>query len=123
MYSSTFIFSKGQYDEEFYRLDETIAQAAKSMPGYLGEETWENQANGMVSNVYYWESLESLHNLMRHPAHLEAKKNHVRWLNGYQVVVSEVIRTYGDGKLIGLGFPDCNANLAFHEDAGQSRST
>ena len=37
MYSSTFIFAKGKWDEEFYRLDEAIAKAAKSTPGYLGE--------------------------------------------------------------------------------------
>jgi hypothetical protein len=38
MYSSTFIFAKKQYDEEFYRLDQAIAEAAKEIPGYLGEE-------------------------------------------------------------------------------------
>jgi heme-degrading monooxygenase HmoA len=117
MYSSTFIFSKGEYDEEFYRLDETIAQAAKSIPGYIGEETWENQSNGLISNVYYWESLESLQNLIKHPAHQEAKKKHERWLNGYQVVIAEVIRTYGDSKLTGLGFSDRNANLSFDPGA------
>lgn len=38
MYSSTFIFAKGTYDEEFHRLDSEIASAARSLPGYLGEE-------------------------------------------------------------------------------------
>ncbi len=42
MYSATFIFAKGEWDDEFYRLDDTIAQIAKSKPGYLGEESWEN---------------------------------------------------------------------------------
>lgn len=122
MYSSTFIFFRGQYGDEFYRLDEAIASAAKSIPDYIGEETWENQSNGLISNVYYWESLESLRNLMNHPAHLEAKKKHERWLNGYQVIVSEVVRTYGDGKLPGLGFPQHSANLAFGTGASR-RST
>ena len=31
MYSATFIFAKGEWDDEFYRLDETIAQIAKSI--------------------------------------------------------------------------------------------
>jgi NADH:ubiquinone oxidoreductase subunit F (NADH-binding) len=53
MYSSTFIFAKGQYDDEFFRLDDAIAEAAKKIPGYLGEETWENQTTGLISNVYY----------------------------------------------------------------------
>ncbi|MFT3736606.1 MAG: antibiotic biosynthesis monooxygenase [Rhodocyclaceae bacterium] len=102
MYSSTFIFARKQYDEEFYRLDGAIAEAAKAIPGYLGEETWENASTGLVSNVYYWESLEALQALMRHPKHLEAKARQDNWLDGYQVVISEVIKTYGDAKLSGL---------------------
>lgn len=52
MYSATFIFAKKQYDEEFHRLDQAIADAAKEIPGYLGEETWENPSTGLISNVY-----------------------------------------------------------------------
>ena len=92
MYSSTFIFAAGDYDAEFHRLDEAI-------PGYLGEESWESQATGLISNVYYWDSMESLQQLMKHPRHLEAKAAQAKWLNGYQVIISEVLRTYGDGKL------------------------
>ena len=99
MYSSTFIFGKGQYDDEFFRLDDAIAEAAKQIPGYLGEETWENQATGLISNVYYWESLEALQALMTHPKHIEAKQAQGKWLNGYQIIVSKVVRTYGDGKI------------------------
>lgn len=101
MYSSTFIFAKGQWDDEFHRLDEEIAQAAKATPGYLGEESWENPAQGLISNVYYWESLEALQALMRHPAHLQAKARQADWLDGYQVVISQVLRTYGDSRLAG----------------------
>ena len=48
IYSSTFIFAKKQFDDEFHRLDQEIAQAAKNLPGYLGEEAWENAATGVV---------------------------------------------------------------------------
>jgi heme-degrading monooxygenase HmoA len=96
VYSSTFIFAKKQYDDEFHALDAVIAQVAKSTPGYLGEENWENTATGLVSNVYCWESLEALQQLMKHPSHLEAKQKQANWLNGYRVEISEVIRTYGD---------------------------
>ena len=99
MSSSTFIFSKGQYDADFHRLDEAIAMAAKEIPGYLGEESWENPASGLISNVYYWESLEALQALMTHPRHIEAKQAQGKWLNGYQVVVAHVLRAYGDGKI------------------------
>lgn len=102
MYSSTFIFAKGQWDDEFHRLDNEIAQAAKETPGYLGEESWENTSNGLVCNVYYWESLEALQALMCHPTHLQAKARQAGWLAGYEVVISQVLRTYGDSRLTGL---------------------
>ena len=99
MYSSTFIFAKKQFDEHFHALDQAIAAAAREIPGYLGEEAWENPSTGLVSNVYYWESLEALQALMQHPKHLEAKAAQKNWLDGYQVVISQIVKTYGDGKL------------------------
>ena len=97
MYSATFIFDTKQFDDEFHRLDQSIAAAAKSTPGYLGEEAWENTATGRVSNVYYWDGIEGLEALMRHPTHLQAKAAYSKWLAGYQVVISQVLRAYGDG--------------------------
>jgi heme-degrading monooxygenase HmoA len=99
MYSSTFIFATRQLDDAFHRLDQEIAAVAKAIPGYLGEETWENPAAGLVSNVYYWDSLEALQQLVQHPRHLEAKAAQGHWLAGYQVVISQVLRTYGDSGL------------------------
>jgi heme-degrading monooxygenase HmoA len=99
MFSSTFIFATRQFDDAFHRLDQSIAAVAKSIPGYLGEESWENPANGLVSNVYYWDSLEALQQLMAHPLHLEAKAAQERWLAGYQVIVSQVLRSYGDARI------------------------
>ena len=101
MYASTFIFSTRQFDAAFHRLDAIIATAARSIDGYLGEETWTDTDKGLVSNVYYWQSLEALQALMQHPAHLEAKAAQARWLDGYQVVISQVLRTYGDQGLAG----------------------
>jgi heme-degrading monooxygenase HmoA len=100
MYSSTFIFRTGQYDEEFHRLDQRIAEVARAILGYLGEETWENTGEGLIQNIYYWESEEALLQLIRHPAHLEAKSKQSRWLDGYRVVIAKVIREYGDGGLV-----------------------
>ena len=96
MYTSTFIFLKKQFDEEFYQLDNAIAEAAKTIPGYLGEESWENPDTGYVANVYYWESLDALRELIQHPKHLQAKASQEQWLNGYQVVISQVLKTYGN---------------------------
>lgn len=99
MYSATFIFAVKQLDEAFHRLDGEIAAAAKAIPGYLGEESWENPANGLICNVYYWESLEALQQLVDHPAHRAAKAAQGKWLAGYQVYISQVVKSYGDGRL------------------------
>lgn len=103
MYASTFIFRAGQFDEEFHRLDQLIAESARAIPGYLGEETWENPDAGLIQNIYYWESEEALQQLISHPVHLEAKSKQSRWLDGYRVVISKVLRQYGDG---GVGPPN-----------------
>ncbi|WFC70620.1 antibiotic biosynthesis monooxygenase [Achromobacter denitrificans] len=97
MYSATFIFAKKQFDDEFHRLDQIIAEAARALPGYLGEEAWEDTGRGLFCNVYYWESLDALDALIRHPAHREAKAAQSRWLDGYRVVISQVLRQYGEG--------------------------
>jgi heme-degrading monooxygenase HmoA len=99
IYSSTFIFATKQFDDEFHRLDQAIAAAAKALPGYLGEEAWENPATGLVSNVYYWSSLEALQQLMSHPSHLQAKAAQANWLAGYRVVIAQVMRAYGGGEI------------------------
>lgn len=97
MYTATFTFAKGEYDDDFHRLDQAIAEAARAIPGYLGEEAWENSANGLISTVYYWQTLEALQELMSHPAHLAAKARQAEWLEGYHIVIAQVIRSYGDG--------------------------
>lgn len=96
-YTATFIFAKKQFDNDFHRLDQAIAEAARATPGYLGEEAWEDPAHGLYANVYYWESLEALEALIRHPVHQQAKAAQSRWLDGYRVVIAQVLREYGDG--------------------------
>jgi heme-degrading monooxygenase HmoA len=97
LYTSTFTFAKGEFDDEFHALDNAIADVAQSIPGYLGEESWENPLAGLLCNVYYWESMDALEQLMKHPTHLAAKQRQSRWLNGYQVVIAQVIASFGDG--------------------------
>jgi hypothetical protein len=96
MISATFIFRAGDYNGDFYRLDASIAAAARLTEGYLGEESWEDPIGGRIANVYYWRDEAGLAQLMRHPDHQEAKRRQGEWLNGYQVIISQVIRSYGD---------------------------
>ena len=101
-WTATFIFAKRQFDADFHRLDTQIAEAARAIPGYLGEEAWENPATGLVSNVYHWDTLEALQQLMQHPVHRQAKARQAEWLAGYQVVIAQVLQVYGDGQLASL---------------------
>lgn len=99
MFTATFTFAKREFDDAFHTLDQVIAETARSLPGYLGEESWENAATGLASNVYYWESMEALRALIEHPAHQSAKHQQSRWLSGYQVVIAQVLDSYGDGRI------------------------
>ena len=74
MYIATFTLAKREFDDDFHRLDQAIASAATAIPGYLGEEAWENAETGLMSNVYYWRTLDALQQLMQHPVHLQAKR-------------------------------------------------
>ena len=122
MYSATFAFAKGEYDDEFHQRDQAIAEIAKSIPGYLGEEAWENTASGLISTVYYWETLEALHQLIEHPKHLAAKQMQGRWLQGYHVTIAQVLRSYGDG---GISHPLAGAQFGQQgaQSSGPLRST
>lgn len=97
MYTSTFTFAVREFDDAFHALDKQISETARAIPGYLGEESWENPATGLVSNVYYWETMDALQALIRYPAHLAAKQAQAQWLNGYHVVIAQVVGNYGDG--------------------------
>lgn len=99
MFSAAFIFEPGEYDARFHELNALIDRAAKANPGYLGSESWIS-ADGKTRNAtYYWSSLEALQQFSRHPDHLEAKSLYQRWYRGYHIVVSQVVRSYGDGTL------------------------
>ena len=97
MYSAAFIFEPGEYDDEFHRLNGLIDEAASNTEGYLGAESWRSADGKKINATYYWDSLDALKTFSRHPKHLEAKKQYSRWYDGYHIVVSEVVKSYGDG--------------------------
>jgi heme-degrading monooxygenase HmoA len=96
MFSAAFIWEPGTYDAEFNELNALIEAAAIAAPGYLGVEEWKSDDGKRRNTTYYWESLEGLKALSTHPNHIEAKQKYARWYNGYHVVISEVVRSYGD---------------------------
>ncbi len=99
MYEIAFIFKPGTYDEDFHRLDAQIAAVAAATPGYLGVRTWQSADGEFHNAVYRWEHLDNLKDFSQSAAHLQAKEQYARWYGGYEIVVSQVMSTYGDGRL------------------------
>jgi len=99
MFSAQFIFQPGTYDEEFHRLDKSIDEYALTLPGFKGVERWVSPDGVTKNSIYYFADRETISKFARFPNHFEAKKQVARWYNAYQVVISEVVATYGDGNI------------------------
>ena len=99
MYIAAFHYLPGTYDAEFHRLNDIIDSVAKASPGFVGSESWRSVDGTQANATYYWRDLDSLKAFSTHPAHQEAKRQYARWYEGYHIVISQVIRSYGDGKL------------------------
>jgi len=98
-FSSTFIFEVGELDDAFHRLNDEIAERARAIPGFLGEEEWHNDETGLHAEVYYWSSMEALRELVGMDTHRIAKGRNGEWLGEYRVVISEVQTVYGNPAL------------------------
>lgn len=96
MFSAAFLWEPGTYNAEFDELNALIEAAAESIPGFLGVECWSSEDGVRKNATYYWDNLESLKALSNHPKHLEAKRRYAEWYKGYHVVISEVVKAYGD---------------------------
>ena len=96
MFSAAFIWEPGTYDDEFNELNALIEAAAIAAPGYLGVEEWKSEDGKRRNATYYWENLAGLKALSEHPKHIEAKRKYSQWYNGFHVVISEVVKSYGD---------------------------
>jgi heme-degrading monooxygenase HmoA len=94
-----FIFKPGAYDDDFHHLDGQIDHYARSLPGFVKVETWQEPDRGLVNAIYYFDDQESVARLASFPRHREAKEQVQRWYDGYRIIVSEVKATYGDGRL------------------------
>lgn len=99
MIAAQFIFQPGVYDDEFHALDTAIDEAAAALPGFRGTDRWQSADGTRTNAVYYFDSMEDVTALARVAEHRDAKGKVARWYEGYQVVVTEVIASYGDGNI------------------------
>ena len=99
MFIASFIYSPGRYDEEFHRLNAIIDAVARSLPGFISAESWVSADGERRNATYYWNDLETLKTFSAHPVHQEAKRQYARWYEGYHIVISQLVRSYGDGSL------------------------
>ncbi len=102
MLSSSFIFTTIKTDEEFLRLDALIDKVANATVGYIGKEIWVSEDGKKRNSVYFWETREALEEFAKHPTHLEAKRQYKKWYGGFNIVISEIQKSYGDGALDSL---------------------
>lgn len=102
MLSASFIFTETNLDDEFFRLDGLIAQAAEQTDGFLGKENWVSTDGTRRNSIYYWAHEAALKAFSGHPLHLEAKAQYEKWYGGFHVVISEIKKSYGDGGIAHL---------------------
>ncbi|MFM6974700.1 MAG: antibiotic biosynthesis monooxygenase family protein [Agromyces sp.] len=99
MIACQFIFQPGTYDDEFQRLDDAIEEYAQAMPGYIGVDRWGSDDGVRRNSIYYFADEATVREFSKVSEHLEAKKHYRKWYDGYQIIVSEVLASYGDGRL------------------------
>lgn len=99
MYRVDFIFESRGRDARFDELNARIDAVARATEGFRGSESWRSADGERANASYYWDSLDELRRFASHPDHAEAKREYARWYRGYHVVVSQVLRAYGDGGL------------------------
>ena len=98
MIAVQFIFSQASYDDEFYELDNSIADFAKSLPGHVGVEKWLSEDGTSQNSIYYFTDRDALAQLAGFSDHLTAKSKVDNWYSSYQVVVTEVLASYGSSQ-------------------------
>lgn len=99
MYQAAFMFRPGPTDAEFQAFNAQINACAIRLDGFLGEENWQSPDGSLRMALYYWADRICLDAFVRDPIHRKAKARQAEWYNGYHVIVSEVISSYGDGRL------------------------
>ncbi|MEY4320403.1 MAG: hypothetical protein RLZZ471_344 [Actinomycetota bacterium] len=99
MIVATFIFRQHTTNQDFVSLDDEIMARAVANPGFVRKGKWLSPDGKTIRVDYYFNDLESLQVFRSDEVHQIAKQRYAEWYDGYEVEISEVKATYGDGKL------------------------
>jgi hypothetical protein len=99
MIVASFIFRQHTTNEDFTRLDEEIMARAEANPGFVKKTKWHGTDGQTIRVDYYFNDKESLQTFRTDEVHRVAKKRYAEWYEGFEVEISEVIHSYGDGRL------------------------
>lgn len=99
MINCQFIFEFKGADDDYIRLDAAIDNFARSLDGFISTEIWYSEDRSLKNASYFFHSMDAVRQLAAFPQHLEAKRENQRWYDGYQIVVSEVTASYGNGRI------------------------
>ena len=102
MFSAQFIFKPGVYDDRFHELDASIDAYALTLEGFVGVERWQSADGAVKNSIYYFADMQTVQTFARFEDHKTAKAEYAKWYDGYQVIISKVKATYGDGKIATL---------------------
>ena len=95
MICCSFIFTPGDYDDDFYELDKKIDKYAVGLAGFDRVEKWQS-ADGVTLNVmYFFRDHESVALLAGYSEHQTAKRRFDEWYQGYRVDIFELKSSYG----------------------------
>jgi heme-degrading monooxygenase HmoA len=95
-----FVFEPGEYDDEFHILDGQIDVFASELSGFISVHRWVSPDGRLKNSIYFFKDMASVKSLSEFPQHLVAKKEVKRWYKSYQILITEVTASYGDGNLI-----------------------
>ena len=95
-----FVFEPGEYDDEFHSLDAQIDEFSISLSGFISVHRWVSPDGRLNNSIYFFKDMESVRELAKFPKHLTAKQEVKRWYKSYQILITEVTASYGDGNLI-----------------------
>lgn len=95
MYCASFIFTPGDYDEDFHRLNNAIDTYVKNLTGFSHSQSWYSEDKKTVNATYYFKDEITIQKLADLPAHVKAKAQVDRWYQDYRVEVLKLVDSYG----------------------------